>query len=234
MELISINKELQESVRQMHNHNWKVEPAQHEGDIILYSISPGSIRSGLPQVLEQWSETAHLVVSDFRASNEVNSPANNDVFLSEAHLDFSISVSLSESETDVCVFVEKGHIMGDSLPNRSEVTEVAGKENSRNFAAHKKLSYISFLYIVSEEFIESLDGYESANPYSEKLEGTVKFFHDRKGYGFIEREKSSESDDDVFFHMEDIGGPDLEEGEGVRFDVTEGEKGPRAKDVERI
>ncbi|MDZ7687339.1 MAG: cold shock domain-containing protein [Halobacteriales archaeon] len=66
-------------------------------------------------------------------------------------------------------------------------------------------------------------------------EGTVKFFHDRKGYGFIERnDTDDDADDDVFFHMEDIEGPDLEEGEEVRFDVEEADKGPRAKNVERI
>ncbi|MDZ7689484.1 MAG: cold shock domain-containing protein [Halobacteriales archaeon] len=65
-------------------------------------------------------------------------------------------------------------------------------------------------------------------------EGTVKFFHDRKGYGFIERNDTDDEDDDVFFHMEDIEGPDLEEGEEVRFDVEEADKGPRAKNVERI
>jgi len=36
--------------------------------------------------------------------------------------------------------------------------------------------------------------------------GTVDFFNDTGGYGFIETE---DADDDVFFHMEDIGGPDL-------------------------
>jgi len=66
-------------------------------------------------------------------------------------------------------------------------------------------------------------------------EGTVKFFHDRKGYGFIERDDTDEdADDDVFFHMEDIEGPDLEEGEEVRFEVEEADKGPRAKNLERI
>jgi len=66
-------------------------------------------------------------------------------------------------------------------------------------------------------------------------EGTVKFFHDRKGYGFIERNDTDEdADDDVFFHMEDIEGPDLEEGEEVQFDVEEGDKGPRAANLERI
>ena len=66
-------------------------------------------------------------------------------------------------------------------------------------------------------------------------EGTVKFFHDRKGYGFIERNDTDEdADDDVFFHMEDIEGPDLEEGEEVSFDIEETDKGPRAKNLRRI
>ncbi len=65
--------------------------------------------------------------------------------------------------------------------------------------------------------------------------GTVKFFHDRKGYGFIERDDTDEDeDDDVFFHMEDVGGPDLEEGEEVEFEVEEADKGPRAVNVERL
>jgi len=63
----------------------------------------------------------------------------------------------------------------------------------------------------------------------------VKFFHDRKGYGFIERNDTDEDeDDDVFFHMEDIEGADLEEGEEVRFEVEEADQGPRAKNLERL
>ena len=61
--------------------------------------------------------------------------------------------------------------------------------------------------------------------------GTVTFFHDRKGYGFID---TDDADDDVFFHMEDVGGPDLEEGQDVEFDITEGEKGPRAENLTRL
>ncbi|MFB6174177.1 MAG: cold-shock protein [Halobacteriales archaeon] len=60
--------------------------------------------------------------------------------------------------------------------------------------------------------------------------GTVDFFHDRKGYGFI---STDDADDDVFFHMEDVGGPDLEEGEDVEFDIEDAPKGPRAKNVKR-
>ena len=61
--------------------------------------------------------------------------------------------------------------------------------------------------------------------------GTVAFFHERKGYGFIE---TDEADEDVFFHMEDVGGPDLEEGQEVEFDIREADKGPRAENVTRL
>ncbi|ELY65055.1 cold-shock protein [Natronococcus jeotgali] len=61
--------------------------------------------------------------------------------------------------------------------------------------------------------------------------GTVAFFNDTGGYGFIE---SEDADEDVFFHMEDVGGPDLEEGQEVEFEIVEAEKGPRANDVERL
>ena len=61
--------------------------------------------------------------------------------------------------------------------------------------------------------------------------GTVDFFNDTGGYGFIE---TDEADEDVFFHMEDIGGPDLEEGQEVEFEIVEAEKGPRAENLTRL
>jgi CspA family cold shock protein len=61
--------------------------------------------------------------------------------------------------------------------------------------------------------------------------GTVAFFHDRKGYGFIETE---DADEDVFVHMDDVEGPDLEEGEEVEFDIEQADKGPRATNVRRL
>jgi len=60
--------------------------------------------------------------------------------------------------------------------------------------------------------------------------GTVDFFHDTKGYGFIDTE---DADDDVFFHMEDVGGPDLEEGQNVEFTIEQADQGPRAQDLQR-
>lgn len=61
--------------------------------------------------------------------------------------------------------------------------------------------------------------------------GTVEFFKDSGGYGFIETDAI---DEDVFFHMEDIGGPDLEEGQEVEFEVVEADEGPRAKNLTRL
>ena len=61
--------------------------------------------------------------------------------------------------------------------------------------------------------------------------GTVAFFNDTGGYGFIETE---DADDDVFFNMEDVGGPDLEEGQEVEFEIVEADKGPRAKNLTRV
>jgi len=60
--------------------------------------------------------------------------------------------------------------------------------------------------------------------------GKVDFFHDTGGYGFIE---TADADDDVFFHMEDVSGPDLEEGQDIEFDIEQAEKGPRATNVVR-
>ncbi len=60
--------------------------------------------------------------------------------------------------------------------------------------------------------------------------GKVDFFNDTGGYGFI---TTDDSDDDVFFHMEDVGGADLEEGQEIDFDIEQAPKGPRAMNVVR-
>ena len=60
--------------------------------------------------------------------------------------------------------------------------------------------------------------------------GTVKFFNNEKGYGFISRESGS----DVFVHYSNIqvdGYKTLEEGQQVEFDVAPGRKGEEAQNV---
>jgi CspA family cold shock protein len=65
---------------------------------------------------------------------------------------------------------------------------------------------------------------------SQLISGTVKWFNEEKGYGFIEREGGK----DVFVHFRAINGTGrktLHEGQKVTFEVTEGQKGPQADNV---
>ncbi|WP_049908719.1 MULTISPECIES: cold-shock protein [Halorubrum] len=66
------------------------------------------------------------------------------------------------------------------------------------------------------------------------VNGKVDFFNDTGGYGFISTDDGDlDDDEDVFFHMEDVGGPDLEEGQEVEFDIESSPKGPRATNLVR-
>ncbi len=66
----------------------------------------------------------------------------------------------------------------------------------------------------------------------ERIQGTVKWFNDAKGYGFISREGGP----DVFVHFSAIqmgGFKSLQEGDQVTFEIVQGQKGPQASDVQR-
>jgi CspA family cold shock protein len=68
---------------------------------------------------------------------------------------------------------------------------------------------------------------------AELLNGTVKWFNDEKGYGFIQQENG---ENDVFVHFRQVNNPDggrvsLTEGQQVTFEIGEGQKGPQAENV---
>jgi len=64
-------------------------------------------------------------------------------------------------------------------------------------------------------------------------EGTVKWFSEKKGYGFIEQDDG----EDIFVHHSAINMPgfkNLHEGDRVRFEVGQGTKGPAAQNVTKV
>jgi CspA family cold shock protein len=66
-----------------------------------------------------------------------------------------------------------------------------------------------------------------------RLKGTVKWFNNAKGFGFIGREDGP----DVFVHYSAIqndGYKSLQEGDPVEFEIVEGQKGPQAGNVSKV
>ncbi|MEZ5496323.1 MAG: cold-shock protein [Gammaproteobacteria bacterium] len=68
---------------------------------------------------------------------------------------------------------------------------------------------------------------------SDTVKGTVKWFNESKGFGFIQQENGA----DVFAHFSKIQGSGfktLKEGQAVQFTVAKGEKGPQAENIVRL
>ncbi len=68
---------------------------------------------------------------------------------------------------------------------------------------------------------------------AEVLNGSVKWFNDEKGYGFIQQDNG---DNDVFVHFRQVnstgyGRVSLAEGQKVTYEIGEGQKGPQAENV---
>lgn len=65
------------------------------------------------------------------------------------------------------------------------------------------------------------------------VQGTVKWFNAEKGYGFI----VGESGEEVFAHFSEIqtdGFKSLEEGQKVEYEVTKGDRGPQASNIQKL
>ena len=91
------------------------------------------------------------------------------------------------------------------------------KECYHYFAA--KLLATNYIFIILEEFFMN--------------KGTVKWFNNQKGFGFI----SDEQGNDVFVHYSGLnmdGFKSLEEGQEVQFEVVQGAKGPQATNVSKL
>ncbi len=100
---------------------------------------------------------------------------------------------------------------------------------------------------MSVEYISSLFGFDFLFLYrsyiftkgttmAELVNGTVKWFNDEKGYGFIEQASGGA---DVFVHFRQVNNPSggrvsLADGQAVTFEIGQGQKGPQAENVTAV
>ena len=102
-------------------------------------------------------------------------------------------------------------------------SEIEGAITSNMSAALLRSRHCQAPALAGEFFYE-------VNMSGERVSGTVKWFNDDKGFGFIEREGGQ----DVFVHHSAIqmeGFKSLKEGQKVTMEVTQGQKGPQAENV---
>jgi CspA family cold shock protein len=95
------------------------------------------------------------------------------------------------------------------------------------------LGCVVLLYTVAEGVCAKEISRRGKARRKKMAEGTVKWFNDSKGFGFIEQDNGP----DVFAHFSAInaeGFKSLAEGERVSFDVVEGQKGPQAANIVKI
>ena len=83
------------------------------------------------------------------------------------------------------------------------------------------------------DFLRSHGGEQPFDLVGEQVQGTVKWFSNSKGFGFIGRENGP----DVFVHYSAIAGDGyrtLQEGDAVEFEIVQGPKGPQATNVTKL
>jgi CspA family cold shock protein len=89
-----------------------------------------------------------------------------------------------------------------------------------------------FSTVPSRHALESFVPFVSFQGRTKAVQGTVKWFNNSKGYGFIGRADGP----DVFVHYSAITGDGyrtLQEGDAVEFEIVQGPKGPQAADVQK-
>jgi len=89
-------------------------------------------------------------------------------------------------------------------------------------------------FYLKSHFLNKIIYFTKGNTMAELVNGTVKWFNDEKGYGFIEQRGA-----DVFVHFRQVNNPSggrvtLADGQAVTFEIGEGQKGPQAENVTAV